>query len=323
VAPGRAEPGRCGALLALAYPDRVAQARGGHRFRLRSGAGAWLPAGDPLAGEAFLAVAEIDADRGDGRIRLAAGLDTADLEVLAAGAEESVTVTWDAARDDLRARAERRLGALVLAASDLPAPAGPATTAALVGRARATRLGLLRWTTKARHLQQRAAFARRALGDTWPDLSDAALLATLDDWLAPHLAGATARADVEAVDVAAALRARLGARLARELDRVAPESLVLGGGRRVPVDYAGDAPSVAVRVQDLFGTVRHPTIADGRVPVVVHLLSPAGRPVQVTADLPGFWAGTWASVRKELAGRYPKHPWPADPAAALPPARRR
>jgi ATP-dependent helicase HrpB len=160
------------------------------------------------------------------------------------------------------------------------------------------------------------------MGDTWPDLSDAALVSTLDDWLAPRLVRATGRAGVEAVDVLGALRDRLGHRLAAQLDRVAPTSLLLSGGRRVAVDYSGDQPVAAVRVQDLYGTTSHPTVGEGRIPVVLHLLSPAGRPVQVTADLPGFWAGSWASVRKEMAGRYPKHPWPADPATAGPPARR-
>jgi len=322
IRPAPVDPSRCGPLLALAYPDRVAQARGGARFRLRSGAGAWLPAGDPLAGEAFLAVAEIDAGRGDGRIRLAAGLDAADIEAAAGGPEETVSLSWDPARDDLRAKVERRLGALVLSTSDGPAPAGPGTTRALLARVRSTRLAALGWTDRARALQQRAAFARRVLGEDWPDLADAALLATLDEWLAPALQRATSRADLEAVDVERALRLRLGHRLAAELDRMAPPTLRVASGRTVAIDYSGDQPVAAVRVQDLFGTDRHPTVAAGRVPVVLQLLSPARRPVQVTADLPGFWAGTWAEVRKEMAGRYPKHAWPADPRSAEPPGRR-
>ena len=312
---------RCGAVLGLAYPDRLAQARSGARFRLRNGAGAWVPAHDALAGEAFLAVAEIDAGRGDGRIRLAAGLDAADMEAAAGGAEESVTVSWDPARDDLRAKVERRLGSLVLSAAEGPAPAGEATTRALAARVRATRLAALRWTDKARAIQARAAFARRTFGGDWPDLSDAALVATLDDWLAPRLAGATGRAGIEAVDVVGALRRQLS-HLAPELDRVAPAAITVNG-RHVAVDYSGPQPTVAVRVQDLYGTAAHPTVAGGRVPVVLQLLSPAGRPVQVTADLPRFWSGTWADVRKEMAGRYPKHSWPLDPLAAEPPSRRR
>lgn len=313
VRPSAFDPAHCGMVLGLAYPDRLAQARGGARFRLRNGGGAWVPAGDPLAGEAFLAVAEIDAGRGDGRVRLAAGLDAADMEAAAGGAEEVVTVSWDAARDDLRARVERRLGSLVLSTNDAPAPPGEATTRALLARARATRLAALRWTDKARALQQRAAFARRTFGEPWPDLTDRALLDALDEWLAPVLAGAIGKADLEAVDVTAALRARLDYQQARELDRVAPPALAVGSRRQVTVDYSGDQPAISARVQELFGTTTHPTVADGRVPVVVRLLSPAGRPVQVTADLPGFWAGSWAEVRKEMAGRYPRHSWPADP----------
>lgn len=317
------DPGRCGEVLALAYPDRVAQARGGARFRLRAGAGAWVPAGDPLAGEPFLVVAAIDAGRGDGRVRLAAGLDAADIEAAAGNAEESVTVAWDPVRGDLRARVERRLDALVLGASDGPAPPGASTTRALLQRVRSTHLQALGWSAKARSLQPRACFARRVLGDTWPDLSDQALLASLEEWLTPLLAGATGAADLVAVDMHAVLRARLGHHLANAIDRVAPPALATDGGRRVPLDYSGDQPVAAVRVQDLFGTATHPTVAGGLVPVVLHLLSPAGRPVQVTADLPRFWAGSWALVRKDMAGRYPKHAWPADPLHARPPTRRR
>jgi ATP-dependent helicase HrpB len=317
------EPAGCGRLLASAYPDRLAQARGGARFRLRNGAGAWVPAGDPLAGEAFLAIAELDAGRGDSRVRLAAGLDAGDVEAAAGEAEDSVTVAWDPARDDLRARVDRRLGSLVLATTEGPAPRGPATTRALLARVRATRLGALRWTDRARALQFRVAFARRVLGEPWPDLSDRALLDDLDGWLTPMLAEATGRAGIEAVDVESALWARMGHALARDLERLAPAVLTLGSGRRVPIDYGGEHPVAAVRVQELFGTATHPTVAGGRVPVVLHLLSPAGRPVQVTADLAGFWAGSWAAVRKEMAGRYPKHAWPADPLAARPPPPRR
>ncbi|MDP8937907.1 MAG: ATP-dependent helicase HrpB, partial [Actinomycetota bacterium] len=307
----------CGLALALAYPDRVAQARGGGRFRLRSGGGAWVPTADPLAGEPFLVVAELDADRRDSRIRLAAALDPGDVEVAAGTAvEEFATLAWDAGRDDLRATVERRVGGLVLGRDEGPAEPGPATTRALLERARATRLGVLRWTDDARALQRRAAFARRVLGDAWPDLSDAALVESAGHWLAPLLARATGRADLEAVDVARALRMALGPVRSAELDRVAPRWLAVGDGRRVTIDYAPDQPSAAVRVQDLFGTTVHPTVAGGRVPVVLHLLSPAGRPVQVTADLPGFWAGSWGEVRREMAGRYPKHAWPLDPATA-------
>lgn len=321
-----------GALLALAYPDRLAQARGGGRFRLRTGVGAWLPAGDALTAEAFLVVAELADGRGTGRgpadhrVLLAAAIDEHDVEAVAGDAvEEVTTLAWDPDRDDLRVRSERRLGALLLATRDRPAEPGPATQAALLDHIRARGLGELRWTGAARALQARVAFARQATGagpspggDRWPDLSDTALLADLDDWLGPVLHRAVGRAGLAAVDVAGALANRVGHHRLVDLDRLVPRQLTIASGRTVPIDYQGDAPTVAVRAQELYGTTTHPTIAGGRVPVVVQVLSPAGRPVQVTADLPGFWAGSWAAVRKDMAGRYPKHDWPADPTTAPP-----
>ena len=349
-APGPDDALDPGPVLALAYPDRIAQARGGARFRLRGGGGAWLAAGEPLAGEAFLVAADLDAaGRGsaaagkDSRIRLAAALDADDVEgvALATGAtvDRVATLSWDPARDDLRARVERRLDNLVIGETEGPAEPGPATGAALLARVRSTKLGILSWPPAARSLQQRAAFARRVTasgepersahrkgGQTapasggaadpageWPDLSDGGLLASLEEWLSPLLGKASGRADLEAVDMTGVLRRRLGHRVT-VLDRVAPPGITLAGGRSVPVDYEGDRPAAEVRVQDAFGTTTHPTV--GGIPVVLSLLSPAGRPIQVTADLPGFWTGSWADVRKDMAGRYPKHSWPVDPSSA-------
>ncbi|HEX7134675.1 MAG TPA: ATP-dependent helicase HrpB, partial [Iamia sp.] len=317
-----------GPLLGLAYPDRLAQARSGRRYRLRNGIGAWVPDGDALGDEPYLVIADVDGparrqpsgqggsgDAIDGRVRIAAAVDEADVLALgAADVESRSVVTWDEERDDLRAVTERRLGALVLARSEGRASAGADTTAALADRVRSAGLGVLGWTDAARALQARAVFAagRR---DGWPDLSDAALLADLDDWLAPVLGGARSRRDLERVDLVAALRARLGYPWLGQLDAIAPRTVRLGSGREVPVVYdaSGAEPAIHVRAQDLYGTTVHPTVDEGGVPVVVHVLSPARRPVQVTADLPGFWAGSWAEVRKEMAGRYPKHRWPADP----------
>jgi ATP-dependent helicase HrpB len=160
------------------------------------------------------------------------------------------------------------------------------------------------------------SFLHRTVGDPWPDWSIGALTASLDDWLAPYLPGATRRTDLERVDLATVLRSQLPWPEGAELDEVAPVALALPTGRSVPIDYSADEPVARVRVQDLFGTTVHPT-AGGR-PIVLHLLSPADRPIQITADLPGFWAGSWSEVRKDLAGRYPKHQWPADPATATP-----
>ena len=262
----------------------------------------------------------------DLRIRLAAGLDEADVVLAAADAiSEAVTLWWDPSRDDLRQRSERHLGAMVLASSEASAPAGDATTAALVDRVRSTRLEALRWRDGDRSLQARISYARQALGEDWPSVSDEVLLATLDDWLAPQLVGATGRVDLERVDLSRVLRDLVGRHRVAELDRLVPTSVSVASGRTVPIDYSGAQPTIAVRVQDLYGTSVHPAVAKGRVPLVVHLLSPAGRPVQVTSDLPGFWIGSWKEVRKDMAGRYPKHDWPLDPSTAAPsrPRRRR
>ncbi|HEY4377447.1 MAG TPA: ATP-dependent helicase HrpB [Acidimicrobiales bacterium] len=323
--PGAADIEEAGRILALAYPDRIAQARGRGRVRLRGGGGAWVPETDPLADEPMLVVAELDAGAGkaDARVRMGAAVHLDDV-LAAAGAdvEEATTVAWDPGRDDLRRRTERRLGILVLGSDEGRPEPGEATTAALLNRVRATHLGVLRWTDGARGLQARAAFLRSIPvddSDEWPDLSDEALLATLDDWLAPMLPGATSRRDLERLDVHQALLTRLGFQRRTDLDRLAPNRVDLDNGRRLTLSYDDGPPAASARVQDLYGTQTQPTVADGAVPVVVTLLSPAGRPVQVTADLPGFWTGSWAEVRKEMAGRYPKHPWPEDPANTPPP----
>jgi len=310
VTAGAVDPQMCGSILALAYPDRLAQARGGGRFRLRGGTGAWVPQSDPMATETFLVAAEVDVgNKADGRIRLAAGLAPDDLPL--DEVEESTTLTWNRDRNDLVARVTRRLGALDLGTYDGRPPPGPATTAGLVQRVKSTRLAALGWNDSVRSLQQRVAFLRRHQGDQWPDLSDRALLGQLDDWLAPLLAGATGQADLDALDLATVLRRRLDWQQAGSLDQLAPGRLSLPSNRSVAVDYGTDPPSAAVRVQQVFGLREHPTI--GGVPVVLHLLSPADRPVQVTSDLPGFWTGSWQDVRKAMAGRYPKHAWPEDP----------
>jgi ATP-dependent helicase HrpB len=203
-------------------------------------------------------------------------------------------------------------------------PPGTATTTALVDRVRSTNLAALPWTDTARALQARIGFLRAVLGEPWPDVSDGALRRHLDDWLAPVLtaAGASGRADLERVNLVRALRAMVPAEVAGDLDRLAPVAVTVPSGRRVPLDYrsggaAGDPPVLAVRVQEMFGSRETPVVAGGRVPVVLQLLSPAGRPVQVTSDLAGFWTGSWGEVRKQMAGRYPKHDWPDDPAGAV------
>jgi ATP-dependent helicase HrpB len=292
---------------------------------MRHGTGAWLPEGDSLNAERFLVVAELatnaTAERGraDHRILLAAALDESDLELAVGdGVERVTTLAWHPELDDLRLRTERRLGALVLASTVGPAEPGDATIGALLDRVRATRLDVLGWSRSSRVLQTRLMYAHRALGDSWPGVSDDALLASLDEWLAPRLHDITRRAQLERIDMGQLLRDLVGHHRVHQLGSVVPTTFTLANGRSVSIDYGGEQPTIAVRVQDLYGTSTHPSVADEKIPLVLQLLSPADRPVQITADLPGFWAGSWTEVRKDMAGRYPKHDWPMDPASATP-----
>ncbi|HET9903350.1 MAG TPA: ATP-dependent helicase HrpB [Xanthobacteraceae bacterium] len=312
-----------GAWLALAYPDRIAKSRGDEgQFLLANGRGAVVDAASPLAREPFLAVAELSGTAARARILLAAPLALADIEALFADAiAESETVAFDPASASLRGRRTRRLGALTLAEQPQGVVAD-AETARMLAEGIA-RLGLdrLPWTPTLVQWRQRVMFLRRIEGDEWPDLSDAALSVRAADWLAPALAGKTALADLHAETLAGAVQALLPWTLRRRLDAEAPTHFEAPSGSRIPISYEDDEPQVAVRVQELFGLDRHPAVAGGRAPLVIALLSPAHRPVQVTRDLPGFWRGSYAGVRAEMRGRYPKHPWPDDPLAA--PATRR
>ncbi|MFT3853818.1 MAG: ATP-dependent helicase HrpB [Ilumatobacteraceae bacterium] len=310
---------RTGALLALAYPDRIAVRRSQPgRFQLRSGTGAFTAPDDPLANDRFVVAADLDGKRDNARIRLGAALDADELiDALPDQVERREALVWDRQRDDLVLRREVRLGGLLLSEEIGGAPPGAATVDALVERVRATRLAALDWMPAAQALRARVAFVRaRQPDEGWPDWSDRALVATLDEWLAPYLAGATGAADLRALDVTMLLESQLGWDRSVELASLAPSRLTTAAGRDMPIDYAGDVPTARVRVQDLFGTTEHPTA--GGIPVKLELLSPADRPIQVTADLPGFWRGSWADVRKEMAGRYPKHHWPLDPTVAPP-----
>lgn len=308
---------RCGELLLLAFPDRLAGRRRPGQFTLRSGSGAFIADTDPLADEPFVVAADLDGKRDRARIRLAAAVD-ADVVVAEAGDEvkEQRTLAWNDDRDELMETVERRLGAIRLGSVTRRPMAGDGTTAALMQRVRDTGLAVLGWSTAASQLRQRVDFLHRQQGEPWPDWSVETLVATVDDWLAPYLPGATGRADLDRLDVAMVLRSQLPWPEGAELDTVAPTALELPTGRSVAVDYSGEQPTASVRVQDLFGVTEHPLA--GSEPIRLELLSPADRPIQVTADLPGFWAGTWADVKKDMAGRYPKHQWPDDPANAAP-----
>lgn len=314
-----------GRLVALAYPDRIARRRagGGGRYLLSGGRGAVLPDGDPLAAEDWLAIADLDEGGQDARVFLAAPLALADIEELFADrlAERDV-LRWDAREQAVVARRLRRLGELVLQDRPLPAPDADAVRAAMLQGIRAMGLDCLPWTAGLRAWCQRVLCLRRHLGEAWPDLSDAALLASLETWLGPFLDGVSRRAHLERVDLAAALHGLLDWPLRQKLDELAPTHVAVPSGSRVPIDYGNpDEPVLAVRLQEMFGLAQTPRIAGGKLALLIHLLSPARRPVQVTRDLAGFWATGYRDVKAELKGRYPRHYWPDDPLVAEPTAR--
>ena len=314
-----------GLLVALAYPDRVAMRRAPEapRFVLRGGQGAVLHAAQSLSASEWLAVAHLDAGRPETRIFLAAPLtrDVVEREFGDAIVQED-DVAWDAESGTVRGRRRERLGAIVLREHPVDVT-DPALRARAMARWVASNgIASLPWSHAARAVQQRVLFARAlagADGDAWPDVSDAELAATVDEWLGPHLAAHPRRDALAHVDLAALLLERLTWQQRRALDTLAPTHLEVPTGSRVPVDYADPAsPVLAVRVQELFGLADTPRVGGGRVPVTLHLLSPARRPVQVTRDLAGFWRSSYADVRKELRGRYARHSWPEDPLSAEP-----
>jgi ATP-dependent helicase HrpB len=323
-APAGATPS-AGAILALAYPDRVAKNRGGGSgaFLLANGRGANVDPAVALAREPYLAVAEIIGSAAQGRIVLAAPLGLTEIEAhFADRIEAKEEVTFDPQSASLRGRRLRRLGAIALA--EQPVAVEADEQAARTMAAGIARLGLdrLPWSKALSQWRDRVLFLRRSEGDEWPDLSDAGLAARIDDWLTPALAGKTALAQLGTDALGDALFALLPYNLRRRLDAEAPTHFEAPSGSRVPIDYTADeGPKLAIRVQELFGLSRHPAIAGGRVALVIELLSPAHRSVQVTRDLPGFWRGSYAAVRSEMRGRYPRHPWPEDPLSA--PATRR
>ena len=315
------DAGETGRLLALAYPDRVAQKRPGAagQFLLANGKGAELPAADPLANAEFLAVADLDGAQRTARIFLAAKLTRDEIdEDFADLIATADTIAWDARAEAVLARRRTTLGALVLEDKPL-AKADPAQVAtAMAAGIRARGIGALPWSKDAENLRARVALLRRLDAEAWPDWSDAALLASLDDWLAPYLTGVTRRTQLGGLDLAEILAARLSYERRRALDRLAPMHITAPSGSRVAIDYAGETPVLAVKLQEMFGARESPAVADGRVKLVIHLLSPAGRPLAVTQDLAGFWRNAYPQVRGEMRGRYPRHPWPNDPLAAAP-----
>jgi len=321
--------GDAGVLLAFAYPDRIGRRRvgGEGRFALANGRGAAFAGAEALAQREFIVAVDLDDRERDARILLAAPLEPADLLEHFAGRIRRVeSVQWSAREQAVIARRTTELDALVLEEKPLPQIPPDAAREAMLEGVRELGIAALPWSPEARALQARIEFVRTALGaevaasSPWPSVSDRALAESLGDWLVPWLDGITRREQLAKVPLIDALRARLAPRQQRELEEWAPTHLALPGGARVRVDYLGDhAPSVAVKLQEVFGLATTPRLGRGRVPLTFRLLSPAQRPVQVTRDLESFWRGGYAEVRKNLRGRYPKHYWPENPLEAQPP----
>ncbi|MFA5628384.1 MAG: ATP-dependent helicase HrpB [Thiohalomonadaceae bacterium] len=323
--PGYAEIYACGILLALAYPDRVAASLGGDaRYRLANGRGARLPVACSLQNAAYIVAAELGGSGDDSAIRTAAAITVLELEQI--NAERMVwqeRIYWDDKTDGVVARRERRLGALLLASTPLERPDPEQLAKALLAGVQQMGLTALPWTEEARQVQARIASLRHwQPEDNWPDLSDDALLASLSNWLMPYLANMSRRSHLARLDMQAILRNTLDWGMTQRLDDEAPTHIQVPSGSRKRLNYTpGQPPMLAVKLQELFGLADTPRVGKGKVAVVLHLLSPAQRPIQVTQDLQGFWERTYNEVKKELKGRYPKHPWPDDPWKAIPTAR--
>lgn len=317
---GPVAPERAGRVIAAAFPDRIAKARGrAGAFLLANGRGAALDPAEALSREPFLAVLDLTGVAQEGRILLAAPVSEDDVRATAAPRilrrEEAA---FDPAAMALRGRAREKLGAITLSERQTTVAPGPETAAALAEGLAAAGLDRLPWSRGALALLERVRFLREAEPDgDWPDLSEETMKASAADWLAPFLTHATALKDVREEHLAAALDLLIPYALRRRLDAEAPTHFDAPSGSRLPIDYSDpEGPALDVRVQELFGLSRHPSVAGGRRPLTLRLLSPAHRPIQVTKDLPGFWAGSWKDVRAEMRGRYPRHVWPEDPASA-------
>jgi ATP-dependent helicase HrpB len=305
----------CGVVLLSAYPDRLGMRRTSPgQFVMRGGGGVTMDSKDPIARERFVVAADIDAQRSTSRLRRGAAVDIEFIAtVLGDDVELESYLLWDKSRDDLVQRVVRKVGSIRIDERDLQPTPGTETTDALLERVRATNMAVL-GNGSATAFRQRIAFLRHHQGDAWPETSNAHLLATLEEWLVPFLAGATSRSDLAKVDVTMVLQSTLGWDASSQLDQLAPAHFSPPRGQPVEINYADPAaPMISIRVQHLYGVTTHPSVLHNTIPLRIQLLSPAQRPIQITADLPGFWKGSWAEVRKEMAGRYPKHDWPIDP----------
>jgi len=312
-----------GALLMHAFPDRVALQRGGRgRFVMANGRGAELQETERLAGAEMIVVADLTGQAGRQRILAAAEIDRTTVEAgLADNIVREDQCVFDRASRQVRARRVVRLGAMILEETPLPRPSGPKAAAALADGVRQLGLQAFSFSREAAQLRDRIGFLHRSIGEPWPDTSEAALLERLGDWFTPFQENTRGLDDVSAASLHEGLMALVPYEVQRDLARLAPTHFEAPTGQRHPIRYDGEEPVLAIRVQELFGLKQHPAVAGGRLPLLLELHSPAHRLIQTTRDLPGFWAGSWRDVRADMRGRYPKHPWPEDPAAAMPTTR--
>jgi ATP-dependent helicase HrpB len=318
--PSSTTPCPAAALLVHAFPDRIARQRGARgKFVLANGRGAMIDETDRLAGSDFLVIADMSGKAQAARILAAAELSGEALaDVLATRAVESEECVFDSPSGSVRARRISRLGAITLAETPLPKPDDAAAMAVLCQAIRKLGLKALPFSSAGLQLRDRIGFLHRSLGAPWPDVSDEALLEGLETWFAPYQPGILSFKSIDRDGLNEGLLSLCGPGARKELDRLAPTHYQAPTGSRLPIRYDEDSPVVAIRVQELFGETRHPAIAGGRLPLTLELLSPAHRPIQTTRDLPGFWKGSWADVRAEMRGRYPRHPWPENPEQAAP-----
>ena len=312
-----------GILLMWAFPDRIALQRGGRgRFVMANGRGAELPETERLAGASMLVIADLTGRAGGQRILAAAEISRADVEAFMPDAvSREDQTTFDRQSRQVRARRVTRLGAILFDETPLPRPRGEAAARALADGVRQLGLSSLPFSKETAQLRDRIGFLFRTLGEPWPDMSDEALLTRLDDWFVPYQHETRGIDDVTSSSLSEGLLALVPHAVSRDLGRLAPTHFEAPTGQRHPIRYDGEEPVLAIRVQELFGLKTHPSIGGGRLPLLLELVSPGQRPIQTTRDLPGFWAGSWKDVRADMRGRYPRHPWPEDPANAAPTTR--
>lgn len=321
---GDIDTSETGSVLLLAYPDRLAIRRQPGQFQMRNGSAAWCAPRDNLGPESFIVAADLDGDRKNARIRMAAAVDESTIiQILHRNISEEKAIIWDRERQDFSEKITRRLDKMRLSETAIrPEPSQELSTF-ILDYLTNNRLAPLAWTATSQLLRSRVNFLHREIGEPWPNWTDKDLIKSASEWLAPFLHGMSSIEEVRSLDMTVVLRSLLPWSVGARLDDLAPTHFITPSNKSVGIDYEsaladGTAPVVRVRVQDLFGLAQHPSVLDGRIPLVVHLLSPADRPIQITSDLPNFWRGSWSEVRKDMAGRYPKHQWPLDPATAEP-----